>query len=215
MTQGLNQALERFAVAESLSQLKWKVCVDTSAVLERAWAELTGLGWIGKNTLLIHPRLGSYVFIGVAFLNRSFHRGPRTQKNLCGNCARCLQGCPTRAFPEPGVLDARACISYLTLEKRGEFNENENQLVASTGFVAGCDICQEVCPFNYKPAKAAESPQKTDPSLAQRLPSDWDKLLEETEQAYRERTRGTALARIKPTDFQRNVRVVYSANRKP
>ena len=96
----------------------YKICVDTSAVLERSWAALTGIGWIGKNTLLIHPQYGSYLFLGVVLTDQEWGMAPRLHKDYCGPCTRCLNACPTAAFPEPGYLEARKCISYLTLEKR-------------------------------------------------------------------------------------------------
>ena len=119
--------------------LKYKICVDTSAVLERTWAALAGLGWIGKNTLLIHPQFGSYLFLGVIFTNQSFGKPPTLHLDYCGNCTRCLDTCPTGAFPESHYLESKKCISYLTLEKRGPSSEPFD----SKGFVAGCDICQE------------------------------------------------------------------------
>src|SRR5204862_3603488 len=94
-------------VAAQAPELRWKVCVDTSAELERSWAALAGLGWIGKNTLLIHPKLGSYLFLGEILLNSELDQGPAPLKDYCGNCERCLQGCPTRAFRGPRDLDAR------------------------------------------------------------------------------------------------------------
>lgn len=181
------------------SGLKYKVCVDTSAVLERTWAVFAGLGWIGKNTLLIHPQLGSYLFLGVVFTDQKFNLPLQFQKDYCGNCSRCMTACPTQAIVSPHDLDARKCVSYLTLEKRGEW---ENQF-ETAGFLAGCDLCQEVCPYNTKVVKYSASNE-----VAPYLLLDEKKLLDETEAEYQARIEGTALSRIKYRDFKRNLQAV-------
>ncbi len=180
--------------------LEWKICVDTSAVLERSWAALAGLGWIGKNTLLIHPKLGSFLFLAVILLNEETGQVPRPLRSYCGHCTRCLDACPTRAFAKPGVLDATRCISYATLEKKKAFPLDEEQRRKVGTWVAGCDICQEVCPFNRKPAMA-------DDSCPEPLLSDWESLLSETEQHYHKRISDSALSRVKPSQFSRNLAV--------
>jgi len=175
---------------------KTKICVDTSAVLERTWAALAGIGWIGKNTLLIHPQYGSYLFLAVVFTDRKFDQPLNPLKDYCGNCERCLKACPTEAIVAPHDLDARKCISYLTLEKRGDWDESYD----TKGFLAGCDLCQESCPYNTKPVK-----YNTDAATADYLLFDEAALLNETEVQYRERVKGTALNRVKYTDFKRNL----------
>ncbi len=179
------------------SGFQYKVCVDTSAVLERTWAALAGIGWIGKNTLLINPQYGSYLFLGVVFTDQEFNQPFRPQKDFCGNCDRCMKACPTEAIVAPHDLDARKCISYLTLEKRGEWVQDYD----TKGFVAGCDLCQEVCPYNTKPVKYNSA---TD--VADYLLFDEQALLDETEAAYRQRVKGTALTRVKFSDFKRNLK---------
>ncbi len=213
MTSDLNKLLQDVRAIPGNEGLKWKVCVDTSAVLERSWAALCGLGWIGKNTLLIHPKLGSYTFIGVAFLNQVVGRAPRFQPNLCGHCTKCVTSCPTGAFSEPGELDARRCISYLTLEKKNDFTAEESQRVSSSSFVAGCDICQEVCPFNLKPSREEEV---ADSSLVGATDvADWTRLLDEVPDSYRLRVKESSLGRVKAPQFRRNLEVLHSAKRKP
>lgn len=181
---------------QSITDFKFKVCVDTSAVLEKTWASLTGLGWIGKNTLLIHPQWGSYTFIGVVFTNQALHRAPRLHKDFCGQCTRCLKACPTGAILETHEVDASKCISYLTLEKRGPFEKSVNL----AQYVAGCDICQEVCPFNTK-----ISTKNTATGVADYLITNLEVLFHETLEEYKKRIKGTALSRIKYPDFQRNL----------
>ncbi|MGZ3689402.1 MAG: tRNA epoxyqueuosine(34) reductase QueG [Bdellovibrionota bacterium] len=182
-------------------KLRWKTCVDTSAVLERSWAALAGLGWVGKNTMLIHPKLGSYFFLGTVLLNEPVSRGPAPLPDYCGNCTRCLTSCPTQAIVKPHLLDSRLCISYLTLEKRGPFEASESTLKRLGNWVAGCDVCQEACPFNLKPVREeTESPPANGTDL-----QTWEALLNETETEYRARIGGSALSRIKAPQFRRNL----------
>ena len=201
MKAGLERAFESSRRLGHLPDgFQYKICVDTSAVLERSWALLCGLGWIGKNTLLIHPQLGSYVFIGVVFTNHEFNAQPVIMKDYCGPCTRCLSACPTNAL-EAHDLDSRKCISYLTLEKRGPWE----QKIDPKGFVAGCDLCQEVCPYNTKPVKYAGSTE-----IAPYLELDLETLMSETEEDYRRRIEGTALERIKHENFIRNLKATRS-----
>jgi epoxyqueuosine reductase len=197
LERAMNSLLAKKLVPDDFS---WKVCVDTSAVLERSWAALSGLGWIGKNTLLIHPQLGSYVFIGVVFTNHEFGEGPNLLRDYCGPCTRCLSSCPTEALNSHD-LDSRKCISYLTLEKRGDFET----ALPLKGFVAGCDLCQEACPYNTKAVRKAD-PKPTEPYLV----LDEVYLSAESELEYKTRVSGTALSRIKFKDFKRNLFLRHS-----
>lgn len=191
----LERAMKEVSATEP--SLKWKVCVDTSAVLERSIAAMAGLGWIGKNSMLIHPKWGSFVFLGEILLNQEIHREPQLHPDYCGHCERCLRACPTQAFSLDRTLDSRRCISYWTLEKRGTLELDRTDQAAIGNRVAGCDICQEVCPFNQK--------RMTVESDGEQPLSSWEELSAESEESYRNRVKPSALSRIKPNEFKRNV----------
>jgi epoxyqueuosine reductase len=125
----------------------FRAYVDTGAILERSHAQAAGLGFFGKNTMLIHPGFGSKFFIGVLLTDMAFdeYDAPLPKATMCGTCTRCLTACPTDAFPRPFVLDARRCISYLTIEYKGWIDRDLRPLMGN--WVFGCDICQDVCPF--------------------------------------------------------------------
>ena len=144
----LGQRLEQLAEAIRLLApgSKTRCYVDAGPVPERELAQLAGLGWIGKNMMLINPDIGSFTFIGVVLTDADLEPDPPFEADRCGTCTRCLDACPTQAFAGPRDLDARACISYLTIEHRGSFTETQRAQVGD--WVFGCDVCQDVCPWN-------------------------------------------------------------------
>ena len=159
----LGDRLEQLAAAirEIVPGSTTRCYVDAGPVPERELAQLAGLGWIGKNMMLIHPELGSFTFIGVVLTDADLEPDLPFEADRCGTCRRCLDACPTGAFVGPRDLDARACISYLTIEQRGAFTDAQRDQVGD--WVFGCDICQDVCPWNVSFARAT-----TDPGFAPR-----------------------------------------------
>lgn len=129
-------------------KLKARVLADSAPVLEHEWALRAGLGWIGRNSLTIHPKAGSHLTLGTVWVNVDMDPdAPAT--NHCGNCRACIEACPTGAIVDDAVVDARRCLSYLTIEKEGPFGADEKNRLGSHVF--GCDICQDVCPWNHRP----------------------------------------------------------------
>jgi epoxyqueuosine reductase len=154
----LGKRLEQLATAirEIVPGSATRCYVDAGPVPERELAQLAGLGWIGKNMMLIHPEIGSFTFIGVVLTDADLEPDLPFEADRCGTCRRCLDACPTQAFAGPRDLDARACISYLTIEHRGEFTATEASQVGDWLF--GCDVCQDVCPWNVSFARATRDP---------------------------------------------------------
>lgn len=155
MTERLND-LHRWLQLEVGRAVAGKAYVDTGPILERDLARRAGLGWFGKNTNLVNPRLGSFFFIGSLLVDLDLAPDSPFEADRCGSCTRCLDACPTNAFVEPRVLDATRCISYLTIESKGEIPDAFQEAVGSN--IYGCDICQDVCPYNVKFARELREP---------------------------------------------------------
>jgi epoxyqueuosine reductase len=180
--------------------------VDTGPVMERDLAARAGLGWIGKNTMLLHPELGSWFFIGVLLTTAELDHGAPLP-DRCGSCRACLDACPTGAFVEPYVLDARRCISYLTIEHRGDIDPAWHEAIGAWQF--GCDVCQEVCPWNRKAPVASEA--------AFRPPAPFpgpEAVAEMDDDALRRRFAGTALLRARPAGLRRNAAIALANARR-
>jgi epoxyqueuosine reductase len=187
-------------VAELVPQdVAGKLYVDTGPVVERVYAKYAGLGWFGKNTCILNKNLGSWLFLGELILSLPLDYD-RPALDHCGTCTRCIDACPTHAILEPYVLDARQCIAYLTIELKGSVPEALRPQMGQHVF--GCDICQDVCPWNRKRTFAAEStlqpqPAQVHPSLSE--------LAQLTPQAFKARFRRTPLERTKRRGVLRNV----------
>jgi len=194
------------SLLERISQLadapvQGRAFVDSAPVLERDFAGVAGLGWIGKNTPLISPKKGSWFFLGELFVDLPLAYD-RPIRDRCGKCDLCLKACPTNAFVGPYILDARRCISYLTIELKGWMPRHLRPLVGNHIF--GCDICQEVCPYNVKARETAENTFGPRAGLyaPQLLP-----LLSLSAEEFRQRFRGSPILRAKRRGFLRNVAV--------
>jgi epoxyqueuosine reductase len=177
--------------------------VDTAPLLERDFARRAGLGWFGKNTMLLNKRLGSFFFLGALLLDLDLRPDPAHETSHCGTCTACLDACPTRAFPGPYLLDARRCISYLTIELKGPVPAELREGIGDWLF--GCDVCQDVCPWNRK------APVGTEPDLQPRadlVAVDPLELLGLTEAEFRHRFRTTALMRTRRRGLLRNAALV-------
>ncbi len=174
--------------------------VDSAPLLERDFARRAGLGWFGKNTMLINKKEGSFFFIGALLVDIDLRPDAPHLASHCGTCTACLDACPTGAFAGPGWLDSRRCISYLTIELRSPIPDELRPGIG--GWLFGCDICQDVCPWNSKPRTSTfplnDELQKLDPV----------ELLDLTEDEFRRRFRGTALLRTKRRGLLRNAAIV-------
>lgn len=181
----------------------WKICVDTAPLLERSYARMAGLGWIGKNTCLINQQQGSWFFLGELLLSIPL-QADAPPPDRCGSCTRCIDACPTAALIPDATggwtLDARACISYLTIEKRGSIGEDLGEKMRDHIF--GCDICQDVCPWNRCAPVTADSsfePRWFAPALT------WVSELDEN--GFRRIFRDSPIRRAKYSGFMRNVAI--------
>ncbi|MFM8286967.1 MAG: tRNA epoxyqueuosine(34) reductase QueG [Planctomycetaceae bacterium] len=186
-----------------LPHVRARGVVDTAPVLERDFAQQAGLGWFGKNTLLINRPLGSWTFLAAVLLDVEVEYDAPFTSDHCGTCTRCLDICPTDAFPAPHVLDARRCISYLTIELRGNIPQ---ELRAGVGdWLFGCDLCQEVCPWNRR------APLSSDPAWSARHPDGLVDVLEWlalTDEQLAARLVGTPLERPGVAGVRRNAAIV-------
>jgi epoxyqueuosine reductase len=191
-------------VKEQRPEAEGKVCVDIQPTMDKAWAVRAGLGWMGKHTNVITPELGSWIFIGELLLNLELDYDEEQIADQCGSCTLCIDACPTRAIVEPYVLDANLCISHATIESRAPEIRAD---VAShlEGWLYGCDICQDVCPWNH--VAEATDEHRFEPRESN-VNASLAEILELTPEAYAARFRGSAMKRAKLGGLQRNARTL-------
>ncbi|MEO7216788.1 MAG: tRNA epoxyqueuosine(34) reductase QueG [Gemmatimonadaceae bacterium] len=207
MVDRLNE-LRRWIEAEVGHPIRGKPYVDTGPILERDLARRAGLGWAGKNTMLINPELGSFFFLGELLLDLDLRADDPFETDRCGSCTRCLDACPTNAFVAPHVLDATRCISYQTIEQKGPIDDTLREAIGE--HLYGCDVCQDVCPWNVKFSRdATESAYAAREVIgkkdARTLAND---LLAVSQEKFSVAFRKSPMKRAKLTGLQRNAAVV-------
>lgn len=199
----LRELLEFLRV--KVGEVDGRCFVDSAPVLERDWAKRSGTGWIGKNTLLINPKAGSYFFLSELIIDLEMDvDGPI--KDYCGTCTRCIDACPTDAISPNGyIMDGSKCISYLTIELRENIPiEYKDKM---EGWMFGCDICQEVCPWNRFSKKHQEPEFEAHPELLELTKNDWEELTEDT---FRKVFKKSAVKRTKYSGLTKNIKFLKS-----
>lgn len=192
-------------IIEICPEATGKICVDTAPIMEKAWAARAGIGWLGKHSNLITTTHGSWIFLGEILVDIELEYDTKLVEDHCGTCTACIDACPTDAIVQPYVVDSRKCISYATIELR------DNELPAHVadnleGWLYGCDICQDVCPWNRFEKPSAESrfePRNGETSL------DLDRIASLTHEEYVERFRHSAIKRTKLSGLKRNARSLH------
>jgi len=190
------------ALALGITDCVTRACTDSAPILEKRFAEQSGLGWIGKNTLLLNQKRGSWFFIGELLTNLPFSTPTETSANHCGSCTRCLDVCPTKAFVGPFELDAKRCISYLTIESKAAIPEPLR--VAMGNRIFGCDDCQMVCPWNKFAAASVDPVFEPRPDFEQAALTT---LFAWSEATFLEKTQGSAIRRTGYSGWLRNISV--------
>lgn len=193
-------------IHHNISAVNGRGFVDSAPVLDRAWAARSGLGWIGKNTNLISPARGSFFFIGSLIVDLPLHYD-KPIPDFCGDCSRCINACPTKAIVAPQVVDARKCISYLTIENKGTIDPVFHDQFHNRVF--GCDICQDVCPWNKKAIPHQVSEFKPLPRLLEMTRDEWHSL---TSEQYNQLFSLSAVERAGFTNLQRNLAFISARN---
>lgn len=197
-----------FRMKEIHGHFKARIFLDSAPVMERVWAKLSGIGWKGKNTLLINPKSGSYFFIAVLILDIPLETDAPFLTDHCGSCTKCIDACPTEAIIKPYLVDASKCISYLTIELKDELipKEFEGKMDAR---IFGCDICQEVCPWNKFSIPHKEERFKPSNQLLSMTKGDWQDL---TEEVFNTIFANSPLKRTDYKGIKRNLRAIYNSD---
>jgi len=193
-------------IREQEPQAEGKICVDIQPTMDKAWAVRAGLGWLGKHSNVITQEYGSWVFIGELLLNLELEPDNERVEDHCGTCTLCIDACPTAAITEPYVVDSNKCISYATIELR---TPELPQEMDPDGWLYGCDVCQDVCPWNRFEEVTAES--RFAPRSGN-VNAELSEILELTPETYAARFRGSAMKRAKLPGLQRNARALTQIN---
>lgn len=196
-------------ISENIGDVNGRAFVDSAPVLDRAWAKRSGLGWIGKNANLIHPKSGSFFFIAELIIDLELD--PDAPINdYCGTCTRCIDACPTQAIVAPHVVDGSKCISYFTIELKEEIPSEYQGKFGNWAF--GCDTCQDVCPWNRfsKPTRVEEF--NTQAEFLNYNSQEWEEI---TEEIFREKFKNSPISRTGIEGMKRNIRFILSPGEKP
>ncbi len=204
----IEQRLKRVGnwLTKERPECRWKICVDSQPLLEKAWAEEAGLGWISKNSNLINKDYGSWIVIGHLLCTEPLTADKPTVP-LCGKCQSCIEACPTNAISEPFVVNSKLCLAYHTIENRAKQlpKEIENSL---GNWIAGCDICQEVCPWNQRQLKSSSDPEMQPKQWLVQLTKE--QVLTWTDSEWHAKLKGSSLKRIKPWMWRRNAKAIQN-----
>ncbi len=188
-------------IRTDIGEVDGRVFVDSAPVMDKAWAKKSGLGWVGKHSNLVHPKKGSFFFIAELILDLELiPDGPI--KDYCGTCTRCIDACPTDAIVQPYVVDGSKCISYLTIELKDEIIPSEF-VGKMNDWVFGCDICQDVCPWNRFSTPHSEPLFSPNSSLLNLSKNDWNDL---TDEVFSELFKKSAIKRTKKSGLMRNIK---------
>lgn len=194
-------------INNEINETKGRVFVDSAPVLEKAIAKKAGLGWIGKNSMLLTKK-GSFFFIGEIIIDLELSYSDKELASFCGNCTKCIDACPTNAIVEPYIINANKCISYLTIEKKGDFDDNLNLNFENNIF--GCDICQNVCPWNKK-STPTNDPRLLNNSILLKLKhNDWENI---SQQTFNNIFKHSPVKRTKLEGLRRNINFVKNKQR--
>jgi len=186
---------------EEVGEIGGRAFVDSAPVLERQWAKKAGIGWTGKNSLLLNRNLGSYFFLAELIIDLEVSPDPPAVKDYCGSCTRCIDACPTEAIAQPGLVDGSRCISYFTIELKEEIPDSVKGKFDN--WIFGCDICQDVCPWNSFSRPHTEPEFDPHPDLKEMEREDWEEITAET---FNKVFQKSAVKRTKLEGLKRNIR---------
>lgn len=199
-----------FFVSQTIGQINGRMFVDSAPVMERSWAERAGLGWIGKNSLLLSQKKGSFFFLAELIIDAELEYDIPLSKDYCGKCTRCIDACPTQAIVLDKVIDANRCISYLTIELRGEMPKE--MVTKMDNWMFGCDVCQDVCPWNRFSVQHMEPAFMPHADLLGMRKNEWQDLTEEIFQIIFKKS---AVKRTKYEGLKRNIEFLRSPLEEP
>lgn len=194
---------------ETIGEVNGRAFVDSAPVMEGAWAQKSGLGWVGKNSLLLNRSAGSFFFLAELIIDLELEYDSPT-KDYCGTCTACMDACPTDAIAEPYVVDGSKCISYFTIELKDEIPNDVSGKFEN--WIFGCDICQDVCPWNRFSSPHNESRFDPSPTLENMKSDDWKEI---TEEVFKSVFKNSAVKRTGLKGLQRNIRFITSGKLKP